>query len=128
RRVIEAVGKHVRGSSDIEARPSAESAFAAEAVKAELRRAAETRKTHVREAQSALEAFGRGGSLETAAEALAVLNRLAPEEDEEIGAIHRYEAVAARVRVLVAPGETQLSDGWVSWATGLQGAPDWAGA
>src|SRR5207247_2126088 len=45
RRVIEAVGQHVRGAGEMDAPPSAESAFAAEAVKAELRLATETRKT-----------------------------------------------------------------------------------
>jgi hypothetical protein len=128
RAVMESVVEHLRGSTDTKAVASAESSFAAEAVSAELRREAEVRKKRIRDAQSALETFGRGESSQTAAEAYAVLSNLTPEEHVELGAIHRYEAIAGRLRALVPPGHNQIPDGWVSWAAGLAAVPDWPGA
>lgn len=128
RSVIDALIEHLRDSSVPTAAPSTESSFATEAVEAELRRAAEERKTHVREAEFALEAFGRGESPKTAKEALAVLNRLTPEEASELADIHRYEPIVARLHTLVPPGEDEIPDGWVAWARGLQAAPQWTGA
>jgi hypothetical protein len=126
--LIASVRRHIESTSEVGLLPSPESAFASESVKAEIRRAATAQRKRIAEAQSALEAFARGPSTETASAALAALHVLDPEEAKDMETAHRYQRAATRARGLIPPGETALPDGWVQWSHGLRTAPNWPGA